>query len=159
MDDRPFENVRGQIGFCGVWCGSCVVGNGALRELTRRYKEVIKGYGLEGWAPSGFDFGEFMRGLEFIQAMPLCEGCRKGGGRDGCEIRACASSRGLEGCGGCGQPEECESAELLRVMRQGALDAGLMVDIENVKRGELIERWSAEIRSRWPSRVIFIPDR
>ena len=159
MDNEPFENVRGQIGFCGIWCGSCVVGNGALRELTRRYKEVVKGYGLEGWAPPGFDFGEFMRGLESIQAMPLCEGCRKGGGREGCEIRACASGRGLEGCAVCGQPEACESAELLRVMRQGALDAGLMVDTENTDREELIERWSAEIRGRWPSSVIFTPDR
>jgi len=159
MDERPFENVRDQIGSCGIWCGSCVVGNGALRELTRRYEEVVKGYGLEGWAPSGFDFGEFMRGLESIKAMPLCEGCRKGGGRDGCEIRACASGRDLESCNDCDQPEACECGEILRVMRQRALDAGLMVDTGNVDRGELIERWSAEIRGRWPSSVIFTTDR
>jgi hypothetical protein len=159
MDDGPFENVRGQIGFCGIWCGSCAVGNGALRELTRRYEDVVKGYGLEGWAPGGFDFGEFMRGLASIRAMPLCEGCRKGGGRDGCEIRACASGRGLEGCTGCDQPEACECAELVRVMRAGALDVGLMVDTGDADREELIERWSAEIGGRWPSSVIFTPDR
>jgi hypothetical protein len=159
MDDRPFENVRDQIGFCGIWCGSCAVGNGALRELTKRYEDVVKGYGLEGWAPRGFDFGEFMRGLAAIRAMPLCEGCRRGGGRDGCEMRACASRRSLEGCAGCDQPEACDSAELLRVMRTGALDAGLMVDTENADRKELIRMWSAEIRGRWPSSVLFTPDR
>jgi hypothetical protein len=110
MDDRPFENVRDQIGFCGIWCGSCAVGNGALRELTKRYEDVVKGYGLEG-------------------------------------------------CAGCDQPEACDSAELLRVMRTGALDAGLMVDTENADRKELIRMWSAEIRGRWPSSVLFTPDR
>ena len=38
---KAFENVQGQIGFCGIWCGSCVVGNGTLKELTKRYEEII----------------------------------------------------------------------------------------------------------------------
>ena len=33
------ENVKDQIGYCGIWCGSCIVGNGALRELTRKYED------------------------------------------------------------------------------------------------------------------------
>jgi len=48
---EAFENVKSQIGFCGIWCGSCVVGNGALKELTKKYEEIIKGYGLKEWAP------------------------------------------------------------------------------------------------------------
>jgi len=63
LGDESFEGVRGQIGYCGIWCGSCVVGNGALRELTRRYEELVRAYGLEGWAPGNFDFGEFKKGL------------------------------------------------------------------------------------------------
>ena len=48
MGVESFEDVKGQIGCCGIWCGSCVVGNGALRELTRRYEEIVENYGLEG---------------------------------------------------------------------------------------------------------------
>ena len=49
------ENTRDQIGFCGIWCGSCMVGNGALRELTRRYEAITKAYGLPDWAAKDFD--------------------------------------------------------------------------------------------------------
>ena len=72
MKVKPFENVKDQIGYCGIWCGSCVVGNGTLRELTKRYEEIIKSYGLEHWAPKDFDFKEFMKGLASIETMPLC---------------------------------------------------------------------------------------
>jgi hypothetical protein len=154
LGDESFEGVRGQIGYCGIWCGSCVVGNGALRELTRRYEELVRAYGLEGWAPGNFDFGEFKKGLMSIQAMPLCSGCRRGGGRDSCEIRAC-SSRRLKGCTECGKPDNCENLELLLKMRAGAVEAGLMVKNENVDQGELIERWTSELRGKWPSRILF----
>lgn len=154
MGDGAFESVKGQIGYCGIWCGSCVVGNGALRELTRRYEELIKAYGLEEWAPKNFDFGEFKKGLASIQAMPLCVGCRRGGGRDSCEIRACASKR-LEDCSECGMPDNCESLELLMKMRSGAVEAGLMVKDENIDQGKLIERWTLELRGKWPSNILF----
>ena len=98
MQTKHFENVRNQIGFCGIWCGSCVVGNGALRELTKRYEKLIKDYGLEEWAPKDFDFKEFSKGLKSIQTLPLCEGCLKGGGRPNCEIRTCAQNKSIDGC-------------------------------------------------------------
>ena len=41
-----FENVKAQVGYCGIWCGSCVVGNGALSGLTRRYRELIDALGV-----------------------------------------------------------------------------------------------------------------
>jgi len=44
---EALENVKGQIGACGIWCGSCAVGNGALQELSRRYGELLKGHGLD----------------------------------------------------------------------------------------------------------------
>jgi hypothetical protein len=46
-DREALENVKGQIGACGIWCGSCAVGNGALQELSRRYGELLKGHGLD----------------------------------------------------------------------------------------------------------------
>ena len=158
MNVKPFENVKNQIGYCGIWCGSCMVGNGALRELTRRYEEIVENYGLEGWAPSDFDFGEFSRGLGSIRAMPPCRGCQAGDGSPDCPMRSCAMDRGLTGCGDCDQPDECDNLERLQRMREGALEAGLMVKTGKGDVRELVEGWTAELRSRWPSCILFMDD-
>ncbi len=80
MAVKPFDDVENQIGFCGIWCGSCPAGNGSVVELTRRYEEVVKKNQLEKWAPKDFDFEEFMKGLASLQKVSLCQGCLKGGG-------------------------------------------------------------------------------
>jgi hypothetical protein len=157
MNAEAFENVKNQIGFCGIWCGSCVVGNGALRELTKRYEEVIKAYGLKEWGPKDFNFQEFMKGLISIQTMPLCQGCLKGDGRPNCEIRICASNKKISDCNECDQPEACKHVESLEKMRTGALRAGLLVKAENFDREKLIEKWTAELKSMWPSAILFLP--
>lgn len=42
MNAEGYRSVERQIGYCGIWCGSCIVGNGALRELSRTvYFSVI----------------------------------------------------------------------------------------------------------------------
>lgn len=48
---EAFDRVKAQIGACGIWCGSCSVGNGSLRELSRRFEEVLEGHGVGEWAP------------------------------------------------------------------------------------------------------------
>ena len=154
MGSDAFENVRGQIGYCGIWCGSCAAGNGALRELTGRYLELVKGYGLEGWAPGDFDYGEFSRGLASIQGMPLCEGCLRGDGKPGCRMRECARGRGVPGCAECGG-EGCGNREPLEAMRGGALAAGLMVKTEAGDPEGFIERRTPELKDSWPSRILF----
>ena len=45
--EDAFEGVKRQIGYCGIWCGSGIVCNGTLSELTRQYDELIKAYVLE----------------------------------------------------------------------------------------------------------------
>lgn len=157
MKIEPFENVKNQIGFCGIWCGSCVAGNGALRKLTKRYEEIIKGYGLEEWAPKNFDFREFTKGLASIQTMPLCQGCLKGDGRPNCEIRACASKKNITDCSECDQPTACKNLETLQKIRTGARRAGLMVKTENVDQQELIEKWTTELKNKWPDCILLCP--
>jgi hypothetical protein len=151
-----FENVRNQIGFCGIWCGSCVVGNGALRELTRRYEGVTAAYGLQKWAPEDFDYLEFSKGLRSIEGIPLCPGCLKGGGREGCEIRACATSRQLRDCTECAEFGQCEHSKIVEKMRSGSRAAGLFVKEPHAENEELIQRWSAELKGRWPCCVLFM---
>jgi len=149
------DNVKDQIGCCGIWCGSCVAGNGVLRELTKRYEKIITSYDLEQWAPKDFDFKEFANGLKSIQKMPVCPGCLKGGGRDNCEIRVCALSKNFEDCSECDRPEDCENIELLETMQQGAKNAGLMVRTENTGRNELLKKWTKQLKNTWPSSILF----
>jgi len=154
LKGNSFENVKNQIGFCGIWCGSCVAGNGILRELTKRYEEIIKRYGLEEWAPRDFDFKEFVKGFTSIQTMPSCQGCLKGDDRSNCEMRACASSKKINDCSQCDQPTACKNLETLKKMRTGALQAGLLVKTEDVDRQGLIEKWINELKSKWPHCIL-----
>lgn len=109
LEAEPFENVKNQIGFCGIWCGSCAAGNGAIVELARRFDKIVKDYQLEKWVPKDFDFKEFMKGLASIQAMPLCPGCQKGGGPPTCRVKVCALKKGVTDCSQCTQLIECKN--------------------------------------------------
>jgi hypothetical protein len=156
FDTQAYDRVRQQIGYCGIWCGSCVVGNGTLCELTRRYRMMTEAYDLDEWAPRDFDYSEFARGLTSIQDIPSCPGCRAGGGRDDCEIRACARSRGLDDCTRCADFGTCEHRGILQRMRTGAAAAGLMVRSDARDEDELLQEWSAAIEHRWPCCVLFL---
>lgn len=161
MDTKAFENVKGQVGFCGIWCGSCVVGNGALRELTKQYERIIGGYGVDDWGAKDFDGKEFRKGLTSIQNLPICVGCRKGGGNDECRIRPCAVSRGISDCMECNEITMCNNAEALQRVRTGALRVGMLAKTEDEKADpkQLIEKWAAELRDKWPYCVLFMSNR
>ena len=150
-----FQDVQEQIGFCGIWCGSCIVGNGALRKLTRRYMELIKAYGLKEWAPKDFDYEELVKGLESIRNIPLCPGCLRGGGRSNCEMKSCAASKRIAGCHKCREPGVCKHSEPLREMRSGAIKAGLFVNTEDLDQQELVRHWTAKLRPKWPASILF----
>jgi hypothetical protein len=152
-----FENVKDQIGFCGIWCGSCVVGNGTLRELTKKYKELINTYDLRDWGPKDFNFDEFYKGLELIENVPLCPGCLKGGGRDNCEIRACAKEKGVEDCTLCSLFGRCDN-KLLGHMRSGALNAGLSVKNQGGDMTKTIRKWIEKLKATWPCSILFTED-
>ena len=104
------------------------------------------------------DFREFKKGLRSIQKMPLCQGCLKGDGRPNCEMRACASAKGINDCSQCDQSSECKHSEALQKMRAGALRAGLFVKTEDIDRRRLIRRWTRELKTKWPHSILFMPD-
>ncbi|UCG31710.1 MAG: DUF3795 domain-containing protein [Phycisphaerales bacterium] len=149
------ENVKGQIGYCGIWCGSCIVGNGALREVTRRYEALVEGYDLESWGAGDFDYAAFARGLAAIQRLEVCRGCREGGGREGCEMRECAKARGAVDCTECDAGAECGHAEMLERMRSGARAVGFSIKSGPADQEKLIEAWMSELGSKWPCCVLF----
>lgn len=156
--NKAFDNVKSQVGYCGIWCGSCVAGNGLLRDLTARYEKLIKGYGVSQWAPSGFDFDEFMKGLNALKEIWLCPGCLQGGGQDDCEIRSCARKRKSEDCIECGKFRTCTRKKKLATMRSGALKAGLQVKDKRGNSADLIREWTAEMKDRWPDLLLFLDD-
>ncbi len=144
MEAKAFGNVKNQIGYCASWCGSCVVGNGALKALTNRYQHIIESYGVEKWGAEdqGFNGADFMKTLQAIRNIPVCPGCVKGGGATHCNIRACASGGNLSDCTQCKEFMLCEHREGLMKVRTGALKAGMLVKTneEKCERPQLIAR-------------------
>lgn len=153
-----YENVREQIGFCGIWCGGCVVGNGTLRELTERYAALIKSFGLPEWGPEDVAWEELQRSLASIQSMPSCPGCLKGGGRDDCEMKSCAQDRSLVECNDCSGLPACPHSKILHHMRTGAVKAGIPVKTADVATNAFLGRWEAELKMKWPSCTLFTQD-
>jgi hypothetical protein len=152
LETEPFENVRNQIGFCGIWCGSCGAGNGAIQELARRFEEIVKNYELEKWVPKEFDFKEFMKGLACVQATPLCPGCQKGGGPPICKVRICALEKGVRECSHCDQLMECENFGQLEKSHPRIRED--LMEIKSRGRPELIEKWMGELKSKWPHCIL-----
>jgi hypothetical protein len=150
METEAFENVKNQIGRCGIWCGSCVVGNGTLKTLAKRCEHIIGGYGVDEWGAKDFNGKEFMKGLTSIQAIPIRRGCLKGGGNEVCRIRPCASSKKLSDCMECSEVKTCKNLEALQKVRTGALRVGMLAKTENdeANQQQLIEKWTDEIKSK-----------
>jgi hypothetical protein len=154
MNAKHFDNVKDQIGYCGLWCGSCIVGNGALRELTRRYEALIKGYGVDKWGAKDFDAQKFLKGLKGIQSIAVCRGCLKGGGNEACRIRPCASARKVSDCEECGRRRKCRNHEARMKVRAGARKVGMLMKTGKGSAAALTRKWRAAIRGTFPSIVI-----
>lgn len=152
METIPFENVKNQIGFCGIWCGSCLGGNGAIPELARRFETIAEPSRLEKWVPKDFDLKEFVKGLSSIQKMSLCPGCRKGGGNPSCKIRICALGKGVVDCSQCVPLAECRDFDELEKSHP-KIREGLM-EIKNKGQAALIAKWMGELKNKWPHCVL-----
>lgn len=151
---QGFRNVKNQIGFCGIWCGSCLGGNDALQELTRKYEQVIRcsKEALETWAPKEFDFNGLLNDLGNIQAMPLCLGCKNNHGNSTCEIRICAQKNNITNCNQCGELTECKNFKLLEQNNPKIREE--LRKIKNVDQKELLKKWISELKSKWPHCVL-----
>ncbi len=158
MAENNFDKVKNQIGRCGIWCGSCGAGNGALGELSRRYADLVRKYGLPEWGPKDVDYDKLESWLGLIGEMPLCNGCLQGDGNPECKLRLCAKERNLPDCAECDRFGSCEHDEELKKVRDGALDAGFFVKNDKADRRKLIEEWTAKMKDAWPSCVLFLEE-
>lgn len=151
---KSFNNVKTQIGYCGIWCGSCVVGNGILSYLAARYKKLIDAYDLPQWGPKDIDYALFKKALSSIQELAPCVGCIRGGGRDQCEMRVCAVDRRLMACSECRDEKKCDHRRILTYMRSGAIKAGLFVITKKADKRKLIKNWTLRLKRSWPGMVL-----
>ena len=157
MKTEHFEDVKGQIGYCGLWCGSCAAGNGAIVEYAREFMELVRTFELEKWVPKDFDFQEFTKGLESIKAMSACPGCQKGGGSPECKIKVCASNKKIVDCGYCDQIRKCTNFDFVEKDNPTMKDE--LMKISGVDREGLINNWTNELKTKWPHCALFIRNR
>ena len=81
-----------------------------------------------------------MKGLASIQALPICQGCLKGGGNDECKIRPCASDRKLSDCIECNEIKTCKNLEALQKVHTGALHVGMLAKTDNGKSDQQLTK-------------------
>jgi len=148
MKTKAFQNVKDQIGFCGVWCGSCPAGSGAIMELTRIYEEIVKKNKLEKWVPKDFDFKEFMKGLSSIQKMTPCSGCHNGGGNPTCAVRICAQKRNILNCSQCSELLICKNFKDLEKSHPRIKED--LKKIKDFDQNKLVEKWTDELKGEFP---------
>jgi hypothetical protein len=148
----PFENVKNQIGYCGIWCGSCLGGNGVIVELTKRFEKEVKKGDLETWVPKDFDFKEFVKGLASIQRMPHCPGCRKGGGKPDCGVRLCASKKGFSYCYECHVLKDCKKFDWFEKSIPKIKED--LVKMQGKDFDKLVTGWLDELKAKWPYCVL-----
>ena len=124
-------------------------------ELARLYCEMVESHGLKQWGATGFDYEEFIRGLEFVSVLDVCPGCLSGGGRDKCPLRHCVQERRLNSCVACSEFPDCAHGELLDHMRSGARRAGLTVIDTQADSDRVHAAAETELADRWWWRALF----
>lgn len=142
-----FENVKDQLAYCGLWCGSCSVGNGTVNDFAGRCAKVMTDYGIHEWGPRDVDYDIMLSGLAKVCASQPCPGCLKGGGRTNCEIRACAIGKGYAECVDCPSGDACPNSKLILHMRSGARRVGMKVKDESGSRSKILKDWISEMES------------
>jgi hypothetical protein len=111
--------IEDQVGPCGILCGACPLGNGAVAENASRTRKHISDCQIPMWAPfvpggEAIDWAAVDQGLEWMQKNACCAGCNNGGGPPDCTIRICARERGTELCSSCEDLDGCNRFEWLK---------------------------------------------
>jgi len=123
-----------------------------------RIRSVSAGYGvkknkMEKWAPKDFDFREFMKGLSSIQKVTACPGCRKGGGNANCDVRICAIGRNMLSCSQCDELLTCKKFKTFEESHPRIKED--LKKIKNVDQKKLVEKWTDELKAKFPSCILF----
>lgn len=109
---EPSNPTQNQFGPCGILCGSCPLGSGAVAESAGLTRKHITDCQIPMWSPfvpggEAIDWATVDRALDWMTTYARCAGCRNGGGPPDCAIRICARERGYELCSYCPDLEGC----------------------------------------------------
>ncbi|OPY34584.1 MAG: hypothetical protein A4E32_00314 [Methanomassiliicoccales archaeon PtaU1.Bin124] len=117
MIPEEYENVKGQVSYCGLKCEECKMGNGTVAEAAIDLSNYLKMYEVASWAsamPGGkdVDFKQLDENLAWVSKWIRCPGCLKGGGNPECPIRLCAKEKSHDSCGQCNDLNSCRKYDL-----------------------------------------------
>ena len=112
------NDVKNQVGPCGITCCTCDLGNGTLANTSKKTIELINAVGIKDWAPmvpggDGLDWAATEKTLDWMTKYAFCAGCEKGGGSPTCAIRICANEKGFSLCNECDELEVCTKFDWL----------------------------------------------
>ena len=143
-ESPAFKNVKNQLAYCGLWCGSCLVGNGTANDLARDCRKALTDYGIDDWGPKGVDYPKLLEGLSVLSSMEPCVGCLRGGGKTDCQVRACAKEKGVIECAECTSRKTCKNVSFIEHMRKGGAGVGMRVKATKGDRSKVISDWMSE---------------
>jgi hypothetical protein len=92
-----------------------------------------------------------MKGLACIKAMPLCPGCKNGGGNPTCEIRICALKKNVVNCSQCDALIDCKNFESMEQSNPKIKEELRKLNHDQKKA---IEKWMSELKTKWPHCVL-----
>jgi len=132
MIELPFD-VKNQVSYCGVTCGTCGQGSGEAASASKRVLELIEAIDVKNWAPrvpggAELDWAMTEKTLEWMTKNTFCRGCEKGGGSPNCAIRTCAQEKGFSLCNECDELVGCTKFDYL-----GAIASSLKERLVNNK--------------------------
>jgi hypothetical protein len=138
------------IGYCGLYCGNCILRIGNVADLSRQLLEKFHEIKFEKWAKGLASLSKELKAfenyescyevLEAWQEMRCEKVCKEGGGGASCKIRICCQKKNIEGCWECEQFEDCKTLAWLKPVNGE-------VNINNIRkiRSEGIEKFIEEM--------------
>lgn len=113
------NRTENQAGPCGIVCGACPLGSGAVAESAVQTRKHIAQCQIPAWSPfvpggKDIDWAAVDRGLNWMEKYACCAGCERDGGPPDCTIRICARERGHELCNSCSDLDSCTKFEWLK---------------------------------------------
>jgi len=144
----PKVDVKDQVSYCGVACGTCGQGSGRAEKSAKQLLKLIDEIEVKDWAPhvrggAELNWDATEKTLEWMTKYTGCRGCLSGGGSPGCAIRVCAREKGYSICNECNDLEECSKFDFLGGDKPSILKRRL---VEN--KGKSREQIIAEARAR-----------
>jgi len=142
-----FDN---HLGHCGMLCGACPLGSGAVAESASQTRKHIADCQIPMWSPfvpggEAIDWKAMDRCLEWLQKYACCAGCKNGGGPPDCTIRICARERGMELCSSCRDLDGCNRFEWLKEHGQEAKEN--LKDNKGLSEEEYIKKMRLSFKS------------